>query len=83
MQRALKILITLDSASFLPGPSANQQEELSGPFNHNRLCGCLFHCFLMNLFLRLALVEGTNPLEEEMGISEAGAHVAQSLGSLA
>lgn len=42
----------------LGGSQCQPARELSGPFNHNSLCGCSFHGFLMNLFLQLALVEG-------------------------
>lgn len=44
----------------LGGSQCQPTRELSGPFNHDSLCGCSFHCFLMNSFLQLALAEGAS-----------------------
>ena len=72
-----------------PGLSQCQPtRELSRPFNHDSLCGGLFHCFSMNLFLQLRLVKGAGHINlvlqnRKWALLKLGPLVAHSLGGLA
>ena len=72
-----------------PGLSQCQPtRELSRPFNHDSLCGGLFHCFSMNLFLQLRLVKGAGHINlvlqnRKWASLKLGPLVAHSLGGLA